>query len=94
MLLHPEDFRRCKSCERNDKCWSKEMLDICHVDIEQLPKLYESYEVAGTLRTCFCIQRILGAVNPVNAMLAVYLESFGGLVGRCHGWLGRVVCRL
>lgn len=33
-----------------NKCWSKEMLNICHVDISQLPKLYESYEVTGTLR--------------------------------------------
>ena len=33
-----------------NKCWSKEMLEICHIDINQLPKLYESYEVTGTLR--------------------------------------------
>lgn len=33
-----------------NKCWSEEMLKICHVDIGQLPKLYESYEVTGTLR--------------------------------------------
>ena len=28
-----------------NKCWSKEMLDICGIREEQLPKLYESYEV-------------------------------------------------
>ncbi len=31
------------------KCWSKEMLDICGVDISQMPKIYESYECVGTL---------------------------------------------
>ena len=33
-----------------NRCWSKEMLDICEVKEEMLPKLYESYEVTGTLR--------------------------------------------
>lgn len=33
-----------------NKCWSKEMMEICHVTKEQLPKLYESYEVVGTLK--------------------------------------------
>ncbi len=32
------------------KCWSKEMLDICGVRDSQMPKLYESYEVVGTLK--------------------------------------------
>lgn len=31
------------------KCWSKEMMDICGITEEQLPHLYESYEVVGTL---------------------------------------------
>lgn len=31
------------------KCWSKEMLDICGVSEEQMPTLFESYEVVGTL---------------------------------------------
>jgi xylulokinase len=30
--------------------WSREMLDICGVKEEQLPKLYESYEKVGTLK--------------------------------------------
>ena len=30
--------------------WSKEMLDICGVSEAQMPKLFESYEVIGTLR--------------------------------------------
>ena len=33
-----------------NKRWSKEMLEVCGVSEAQLPKLYESYEVTGTLR--------------------------------------------
>ncbi|OUQ49063.1 xylulokinase [Lachnoclostridium sp. An118] len=33
-----------------NRCWSKEMLDICGITEEMLPKLYESYEVVGTLK--------------------------------------------
>lgn len=33
-----------------NKCWSKEMIDICGISESQLPKLYESYEVVGTLK--------------------------------------------
>ncbi len=32
------------------RCWSKEMLKICGVTEDQLPKLYESYEVVGHLK--------------------------------------------
>ena len=31
------------------KCWSKEMLDICGVSESQMPKLFESFAVVGTL---------------------------------------------
>lgn len=31
------------------KCWSKEMLEICGVKETQLAKIYESYEVVGTV---------------------------------------------
>ena len=33
-----------------NKCWSKEMMEICGISREQLPDLYESYEVVGTLK--------------------------------------------
>ena len=33
-----------------NKCWSKEMLDICGVTESQMPRLFESYEVVGTLK--------------------------------------------
>lgn len=32
-----------------NKVWSREMLDICSVSESQMPKLFESYEVVGTL---------------------------------------------
>lgn len=32
------------------KTWSKDMLEICDVKEEQLPRLYESYEVVGTVK--------------------------------------------
>ena len=32
------------------KCWSKEMLELCGVSESQMPKLFESYEVIGTVR--------------------------------------------
>lgn len=33
-----------------NRCWSKEMVDICGISETQLPKLYESYEVVGTVK--------------------------------------------
>ncbi len=33
------------------KCWSREMCDICGISEEQLPKLYESWEMVGTLKS-------------------------------------------
>ena len=33
-----------------NKKWSKEMLDICSVKESQMPKLFESYEVIGTVK--------------------------------------------
>ena len=32
------------------KCWSKEMLEICGITEAQMPGLYESYEVVGTVK--------------------------------------------
>ena len=32
-----------------NRCWSKEMLEICHLREEQMAKVYESYECVGTL---------------------------------------------
>lgn len=34
-----------------ERTWSKEMCDICGITLEQLPKLYESYEAVGCIRS-------------------------------------------
>lgn len=34
-----------------NRCWSKKMMDICEVREEQLPTLFESYEVVGSIKT-------------------------------------------
>ena len=33
-----------------NRCWSREMCDVCGISETQLPKLHESYEVVGTLK--------------------------------------------
>lgn len=74
------------------KCWSKEMLDICHVTEEMLPKLYESYEVVGTLKADLAgelglskeVKIIAGAGD--NAAAAVGTGTVGA--GRCNLSLG------
>ena len=33
-----------------NKCWSKEMMDICGITEDQLPKLFESYDVVGDIK--------------------------------------------
>lgn len=64
-IMLPKDYIAYKmtgvhSCDYSDasgmllmdvknKCWSKEMMEICSVKEEQLPKLFESYEITGTL---------------------------------------------
>ncbi len=34
-----------------NKCWSKEMMEICGITENQLANIYESYEVVGTLKS-------------------------------------------
>ena len=64
-IMLPKDYIAYKmtgvhSCDYSDasgmllmdvknKCWSKEMMEICSVNEEQLPKLFESYEITGAL---------------------------------------------
>ena len=49
-----------------NKTWSKEMLEICGISEKQLPKLYESYEVVGTLKEK--IAKELGLGNDVKVI--------------------------
>ena len=75
-----------------NRCWSKEMLDICSVKEEWCPALYESYEVIGTLRAD--IAAMLGLSESVkviagagdNAAAAIGTATVGE--GKCNISLG------
>ena len=74
------------------RCWSKEMLAICGVKETQLPKLFESYEVIGTILPE--IAKTLGLPETVkvvagagdNAAAAVGTGTVGN--GACNISLG------
>ena len=74
------------------KCWSKEMLEICGITEEQLPKLYESWEPVGCLKPEIAeeldlprdVRVIAGAGD--NAAAAVGTATVGG--GGCNISLG------
>ncbi|MEG1505111.1 MAG: xylulokinase, partial [Lachnospiraceae bacterium] len=75
-----------------NRCWSKEMMDICGIVPQQLPHLYESYEVVGNLTGE--VADILGLSTAVkiiagagdNAAAAVGTGTVGD--GRCNISLG------
>ena len=75
-----------------NKCWSKEMLDICHVSEDMLPKLYESSDVVGTVKSDVLADLgINGEVKVVagagdNAAAAIGTGTVGA--GRCNISLG------
>ena len=68
--------------------WSDEMVEICNITKEQLPKLYESYEVVGTIRPSVAeelgfpktVKIIAGAGD--NAAAAVGTGTVGD--GKCN----------
>ena len=74
------------------KCWSGKMLDLCGVTEAQMPKLFESYEVAGTLKPD--VAAALGLPETVkvcagagdNAAAAVGTGAVGN--GACNISLG------
>jgi len=74
------------------KCWSKEMMDICSLTDDQMPKLFESYEVVGTLTAEAA--KLLGLSESVkvvagagdNAAAAVGTGTVGA--GGCNISLG------
>lgn len=75
-----------------NRCWSKEMLKICGITEEQLPRLYESYEVVGTLKPKIAEELGLSAGVKViagagdNAAAAVGTGTVGD--GMCNISLG------
>ncbi|HIQ96923.1 MAG TPA: xylulokinase [Candidatus Limivivens merdigallinarum] len=74
------------------KCWSEEMINICGIRRDQLPTLYESFEVVGTLHPHLADQ--LGLPKDVkivagagdNAAAAVGTGTIGD--GKCNLSLG------
>ena len=75
-----------------NKCWSKEMLDICGISEKQMPKLFESYDCIGTIDPEIAKQLgIHGTVKVVagagdNAAAAVGTGTVGA--GGCNISLG------
>ena len=75
-----------------NRSWSKEMLELCNLNINQLPKLCESYEQVGTLRKEVAeeldfkptVKIIAGAGD--NAAAAIGTGTIGE--GRCNISLG------
>ncbi len=75
-----------------DKKWSSEMLDICHITEDMLPKLHESSSVAGLVKDD--ILSVTGLTGPVsvvcgagdNAAAAVGTGTAGP--GKCNISLG------
>ncbi|HOO27690.1 MAG TPA: xylulokinase [Lachnospiraceae bacterium] len=75
-----------------NKCWSKEMMEICAVKEEQLAKIFESYEVVGTIKPALAeeldfpktVKIIAGAGD--NAAAAIGTGTVGD--GRCNISLG------
>lgn len=75
-----------------NKCWSKEMMEICGVTEDQLPTVYESYEVVGTVKEDIAeelglrkdVKVVAGAGD--NAAAAVGTGTVGD--GKCNISLG------
>ena len=75
-----------------NKCWSKEMMDICSVREDQLAKIFESYEVVGNIKADVAkelsfpetVKIIAGAGD--NAAAAIGTGTVGD--GRCNISLG------
>ena len=75
-----------------NKCWSKEMLNICGITENQMPKLYESFEVVGNIlpeiaeEIGLCADTIVVAGAGDNAAAAIGTGTISN--GRCNISLG------
>lgn len=75
-----------------NRCWSKEMCEICGIQVEMLPRLYESYEAVGTLLPQLAEELGLSAQVKIaagagdNAAAAVGTGTVGD--GMCNISLG------
>ena len=93
--VHATDFSDASGMlllDVKNRCWSKEMLEICSVKEEWCPKLFESYDVIGTLKPDIAdklglsdtVKVIAGAGD--NAAAAIGTATVGE--GRCNISLG------
>ena len=72
-----------------NRCWSKEMMEICHVKESQLPKLFESYEVVGHLKEE--VAKELGLSTSVKVVAGAG-DNAAAAVGT--GTVGKGMCNL
>ncbi len=72
-----------------NRCWSKEMCEICHVKEEQLPTLHESYDVVGTLKQDIAYK--LGLSDDVHIVTGAG-DNAASAVGT--GTVGEGVCNI
>ena len=72
-----------------NRCWSREMCDICHVTLEQLPTLHESYDVVGTLKKEIASQ--FGLCSEVK-IVAGAGDNAASAIGT--GTVGSEVCNI
>ncbi len=72
-----------------NKCWSKEMLDICGLKEEQLPKIYESADTVGTLKES--VANELGLTAGVKVCAGAG-DNAGAAVGT--GTVGSGICNI
>ena len=103
-IMLPKDFINYKltgvhACDYSDasgmllldvknKCWSKEMLDICGVSEAQMPKLFESFQVIGNVTADIGLPKTAKVVAGAgdNAAAAVGTGTVGD--GACNISLG------
>ena len=72
-----------------NRCWSKEMCEICDVKPSQLAKVYESYEKVGVLLPEIAAE--LGL--PANVVVAAGAgDNAAAAVGTGQGWLPGLWC--
>ena len=72
-----------------NKCWSKEMLDICGIREEQMAKIYESYETVGTLKVDVAAE--LGLPETVKVVAGAG-DNAAAAVGT--GTVGDAMCNI
>ncbi len=71
------------------KCWSKEMLEICHITESQVPHLFESYDIVGTLKPE--LAQKLGLEDTVK-IVAGAADNAAAAVGT--GTVGEGMCNI